>query len=713
MKSYILDKTVDGNELVHLRKATKFSQAELATKMGVDQSSVSRLESDSAVPEDDARNYLSALEGHPAAEEFLAYIDSNWQFLEKPAFRHPCREDLRQADEALTKLRHFVNDPTTPANLAQQAKMYESDIKQHAAFLADVQHTFSFVGNIMVGKTLALCAIAGLLIEGAKTLKQRAALEIGGGWTTLCEVQIAAKDFGSDEVKKFGLMVYPHSHEEIWRFVSDVCVSLFAIKEGKESESRVSEEVERALRSMADLARKPAKDGVIEDPLLSLIETYNTPEKLTAEFVSRMKLDERLSSDTWVDVSTIQEGLVWLQGEFRKINNGRHQKFSLPKRIDVIVPHELIKDTPYKPKFSDTKGVDGSPIRSDLQSYLDDPRSITVLCSRFAPDTTMMDLLAHLAATGKAATISEQILFLMLPRTEEALSINNEDGSPVDEVSEAYALREAQVRTKLLKFPGGKDIPVLFFNASDEPPEPIVKQFAKKLESLRAAHVDRLRELTAATEDLVSAYHQQKAQAAFANLRQRLRQFTQTYQLLPARTLTIPSRLLRMIGESHPRKVWASVRRNGDWMNLNSYLHAGVTANMDAKSRSDAALSALQTEITSMLADPEFIVIRNHMIVFQTNVAALRLNFLEEVSRRCQEIFRAGLFKEYKLWNECEAFWVEGAGFRSKVVEKVKSWLESKDHEWMQEAVEGIIVKDWQEFFISKIEDLAKEPPEA
>ena len=176
----------------------------------------------------------------PVAEEFLAYLDSNWQVLEKPTFRHPRREELRQADEALTKLRNFVNDPTTPTNLVQQAKMYESDIKQHAAFLADLQHTFSFVGNIMVGKTLALCAIAGLLIEGPKTLKQRAALEIGGGWTTLCEVQIAAKDFGSDEVKKFGLVVYPHSHEEIWRLVSDVCVSLFAIKEGKESESRVA-----------------------------------------------------------------------------------------------------------------------------------------------------------------------------------------------------------------------------------------------------------------------------------------------------------------------------------------------------------------------------------------------------------------------------------------------------------------------------------------
>jgi hypothetical protein len=31
------------------------------------------------------------------------------------------------------------------------------------------------------------------------------------------------------------------------------------------------------------------------------------------------------------------------------------------------------------------------------------------------------------------------------------------------------------------------------------------------------------------------------------------------------------------------------------------------------------------------------------------------------------------------------------------------------DHEWMQEAVEGITVKDWQEFFIAPIQAMCKE----
>jgi len=701
-----------GTELAQLRKGAKLSQADLATRMGVDQSSVSRLEGEANPSLDDVQKYLAALDGDPTAKEFAEHLASKWELVEKPHFRHPFRKELRMAEGARVKLRAFMGDASTPAALVQQAKLYDQGLREAADYLLDLKHNFAFVGNIMVGKTTALCFVADLLIKEAKTLKQRVALETGAGWVTLCEVQVSALNPGPEEGGRFGLVVYPQTENEVFRLASDICASLIAMRDGKESESRVPEEIEKVLRSMADLPRKPAKgpEGGLEDPLLELAKTYGTPEKLTAEFKSRMRLDERMTTDIWFSASSLQEGLVWLQAEFRRINSGRNAKVSLPKRIDVFVPMPLLKDPPYDPKFIDTKGADETAIRPDLQAYLDDPRTVTILCSHFAPDATMLDVLDHLTATGKAGAIADRIVFLVLPRPDEVLAINSEDGAPIDKVEDAYALREAQIRSRLAKFPGGKDLPILFFDASNEPPVPLGRRLLKKLDSLRLVQAARLKEIVSATDDLVTKYQQQQVQAALLKLAGRLQQFLATYSQLPPKTIEVDTRLLDALNHRHARTVWASARRNGEWDNLDSYQIVGVSANMDARARSDAAAAAMDAILDELSKDPDCVAIQTHLPVLKKNVAAWKLKFLEEVSRRSQEIFRAALFPDDGLWNECEAFWREGRGFRAKVARRVKTWCEDPAQEWVREAIEGIIRKDWQDFFITPIQAQCNQP---
>ena len=712
-----MNETVPGGELVQVRKATKISQADVASKMGVDQSRVSRMESDTKVPAEEARKYLAALDGDGTAKEFIAHIDSQWQLIIKPGFRHPCREILRMADEALVKLQAFIANPKTPPDLVQQVKIYEDVLRQSAAYLLDLKHGVSLVGNIAVGKTTALCWLINLLLDNAKSLKQRAVLETGAGWVTLGPVQVSTLDSGlkDGEAGKFGLVVQTYTPEEIFRLANDLCASFIAMRDGKETESRVPEEMERALRSMAGLTRKTPKDPneKVEDPLMNLARAHDNPEQLTAEFVALLRLDQRTITDIWHDAPTTQDGLKWLQTEFRKINNGRNSQISLPKRIDVFVPMKLVEDSPFDLSFTDTKGADGTAVRPDIQTHLDDSRSITVLCSRFAPDGSMLDLLAHLTATGKANVISEQIIFLVLPRPDEAMAIDKEDGDPVDTCEEAYKLREAQIRTKLAKFPGGHTLPILFYNASEEDAAPIVKRLHKKLESIRATQVSRLEEVCAAINDLVSKRQQEQAQAAFAKLRAGLRQISSNYSQLPVKTVFAHDRMLAALRNSHPKTVWASARRNGDWTMLDSYHYVGVGANMDAANRTDKALNAATAMIDQLAADPECSVIKNHLAVLKNDVATWRLKYLEEVSRRAKEIFRAVLYPDSQPWASGLAYWGQGNGFRDKVAENVQAWLKDNSRGWMEEAVEGIIVKDWREFFLTRIDELAKEPPQA
>jgi transcriptional regulator with XRE-family HTH domain len=705
----IMKATNIGAELAHLRKG-KISQGDLAAKMGVDQSSVSRMEADPNPARGDVDKYLAALDGDPAAKEFREYLDSKWPHVGKPAFRHPYLDELGKAEAAIAKLRKFIADPATPADLGQQAKLYEDGLREVAAYLLDLKHVFAFLGNIMVGKTTALCFITDLLIEEGKTLKQRVPLDTGAGWTTLCEVQLGTLDSGLEESGKFGIVVYPHTQDEVFRLASDVCTSLMAMRDGKESESRVPEEIEKVLRAMAELPRRPVKgpDGGLEDPLLDLARTCDTSEQLTAEFKSRMKLDERATTDIWFNAPTLQEGLAWLQAEFRKINGGRNTKVSLPKRIDVFVPVPLLKDTPYDPKFVDTKGSDETAIRPDLQAYLDDPRTVTILCSRFAPDANMIDVLSHLTATGKTGAISDRIIFLVLARQDEALAINSEDGNPIEDPKEAYALREAQIRSKLAKFPGGKDVPIMFYDCVEEDSAPIRDRLLRKLNALCVGQATRLKEITSATDDLVTKYQEQQVQTAMAKLRAKLQQFVDTYHQLPDRIITVHSRLLDAFNRRHARTVWASTRRNGEWDNLNSYQIAGVSANMDAQARCNAAAAALDATFDGLMKDPVCAAIQNHLLVLKKNVADWKLKFLDKVRRRSEEIFRAVLFPDNLLWDTCEAYWPQGKGFRDRVAGDVRKWLDDPRHEWLQEAIEGIIRKEWQDFFISPIQAQCK-----
>ena len=102
----------------------------------------------------------------------------------------------------------------------------------------------------------------------------------------------------------FGLIVLPHSEEEVFRTVNDFCESLFdaleaAGGEGGEAEARgVSEELGKALRNMAGLTRRVEKapDGrtVRIDPAMDLARACGgNRAELVAEVLKRIRLEQR------------------------------------------------------------------------------------------------------------------------------------------------------------------------------------------------------------------------------------------------------------------------------------------------------------------------------------------------------------------------------------------------------------------------------------
>lgn len=611
----------------------------------------------------------------------------------------------------MARLKTFIaTGGVAPAVLAQ-AEMFHAAIEKSAAYLRDTRHKIALIGSIRVGKTLALCFIANLLLKsGGKeplTLKQRAVLEVGQGWITICDVHVSTKGDGNGAGGRFTIVIQPNSDDEVFRLTSDLCTSFCAMRDGQEKENRVPEEIERALRSMANLTRKPVKrpDGTVEstDPLLELSKSYTTPEALTAEVFAQIKIQERTLTEIWYDAPTLEEGLAWLQETYRQVNNGRHKQVSLPQRIDIHVPFPVLDGCELEVSFNDTKGVDGTAIRPDLQAHIDDPRTLPVLCSQFAPDPAILGLFDHLVDTGRAAAAADRLVLLVLPRPGEAKDLTSEDGAQVSSDAEGYVIRSSQIRSKLSHFPGAQSLPIQFFNASSDDPADAAARLKARLQSLREGHAKRLRDVTAATEELLANHKKKQVIAGLAKVNNRITAVLAAHRELPARTGPVHAKLLEAIDSSHARTVWATTRRNGSWRNLNSYHWVGVGTNLDAKTRSDGVLSALDAEITALLADPECVIVTKNLEELRKKVADSRLQFLDEVTNRSKEIFRAVLFPDDPHWGTCKAYWDEGRWFRSKVTSKVREWCEHPDHKWIHEAVEGITVKDWQEFFLAPL----------
>ena len=205
--------------------------------------------------------------------------------------------------------------------------------------------------------------------------------------------------------------------EEIRAHVADFADKiLYATKEdddrGRAQDDQIlSREVERAIRNMADLRRPSGRrTGEVRttDPALKLARQVaieelgrgrseeDVPLRLQFEILSRMRTDQRQRRDVRWDEGSGVGQFDWLRAEFHRINTGNHPEFTIPRRIQVFVDGPLIPGCEdVDVNVVDTKGVDETVARADLEKHLGAPHTVLVLCSGFneAPGTEATNLL--------------------------------------------------------------------------------------------------------------------------------------------------------------------------------------------------------------------------------------------------------------------------------------------------------------------------------
>lgn len=694
-----------GSILLDLRESAGKTQKVVAGAMtNGNQTRVSRLESGDGALED-VLDYLVALDSD-AAREFAQTLSLEWRHLPQPSLRHPDLKALIAIEAAITELREFLTDGEAPAVLAGQAELLAGRLEQVGRYLLSLDHQVVYVGQIGVGKTTAACRQAGL-VENAATASDLKGmlLDTGGGRTTICEVEVRQGD-------RFSLTVEPVADEEIYRLVGEVSKSLGAKTEDENAPSpsdfKPPEEVERALRNMADLPRPPrSRKGSpsIPDPAKTTFDLLGGQEAFAAEFAARLSLWRRTRREIEFDGRDVATGRKWLKSTFTQINNGRHAEFSLPARILITVPFSLIGDNPLDVSVIDTRGVDQSAIRPDILGHLRDERALTLLCSTWgaAPDLALQDLLRHITASDADRALLDRVGLIVVARAGEALSMRHDNGDGAEDDEDGYGIKLDQVDDAFHKV-GLSGVEALAYDAGGEDPGALTRFIVAKLQAIRAKQVAAAHATIEASQQMLANLEQAQALAALETVSKDLLRFADRNDALDRPQREPYALLLSAVRSLNARTVWAATRRQGRFWNLDAFQYIGDGAAAEAKRRSRKVLADLEAVLTAHQDNPELQSASAFIAEILANSSQWEADFVDAARHHAEAVYWEPLRAAREVWDRCEARYGSGYGnYRGYVAGELETWF--RDNAGLGEEVERRIIRAWTTAIATPLRD--------
>lgn len=708
-----------GRYLAAVREEAGMTQSQLAQKVTFSTATLSRIESGEKLATDEEVATMLGEIGTPKAKGLLEFLKQAWDFIERPAFDHPSRHALWAANLALAKLAKLREDPDLKGFFVRQIDLYESEIRRIAKFLMDRDHRVACIGSIGVGKSTALCKLTGLMKPGEEKLDRQIVLETGAGGITLCEVHISRGP-------KYGLRIEPRSEASIRKDVEDFCDYLIQSTrpEGQvptESDDEqgdplgISKEVVRAIRNMARLTEKRREENgrkVRFDPAKELAKQYRNSQELCIHILTQMDLLRRNRRDAWYPDDCPHPSAHWLQQLFSDVNNGRHPEFTLPQKIDVIIPDPVFDSRDLPIRLIDTKGIDQTAERQDLECHFDDARTLVVLCTRFndAPEVAIQTLL-HRAKEAGVRDIALKTVLLVLPRPDEALAVKHDDGLRVEDDNEGYDLKRDQIHLRLNQ-KGLSDITVEFFNARDEAPQALRDRLVSKIVDHRRYYGEQIHRLSEAVDQLIENQESEGIRLAFEHVSKDLSTWIENHRSLGAARDGVQEALIDAIdGTRYASTVRAAVRRYGDWDNLDYYHHLSYGVRTLAVSLIGAKVDAFKIIVDNLICNLELVPAKEFLqrVVSKLDVA------VDEAYKRLQvggrETFKQALEQDYEFWGRCEDRWGKGQGYRTAIRDMTDKQFEAS-YQDSQKIVLNLMEEEWKEL-IAMLESLIQEKTDA
>jgi transcriptional regulator with XRE-family HTH domain len=705
-----------GQDIAQFRAEISATQSQLASKSGVDQSRVSRIEKGETGSPSELGKILDALValGSKGAADYGAYLANEWQYVERPDFSNPQRNILEMAEEGLRQIADFLDQEDRPWPLKRQIERQRAAIEAAAVYLGNNAHQIAFIGEVGVGKSTAISFLYGLIdpTSPPSDLRERVVLETGGGHTTLCEVNIRRGP-------GFGIVVQAQSDEEMRNLVGDFCAATWLRRPGgdgqKNDSVNVSEEVQRALRNMSGLTVRRERDAKgktnSRDQAAELASQCATEEEFRARVIELMKLELRTRREIWIEDGGAKAAMQQLRKLFRDINNGRLGDVPLPASIDLLIPGFGSEVPGLAVSAVDTKGLDEVTVRADLDARLKDPRTHVVLCSTFnqAPSTSVQLLLDHLRNAHGVRVDAGKVSVLALPRDDEAMAVKDDSGEPPIDDEDGYHLKRGQ----LLRTQTGGDgalngVPIVFFNAKKDDAAKVRGQLIEQIVRLRKSHEERLLDECAAADEVVRHHETQAFTSAVQAVADQLSNFLGAHASLPPRVRQPSAELIEaMASIQYASTIWAMTRRNGEYYNFSVSHQVGAGGAKDALLRSKTWFEKLQGVLDTLKQDDDLALAQKTIQQVEVSAEGWRRAFAEAARTAAVEVYRGPLEADVGLWSNCAVQWGAGPGFKVRVQRIILDWFETQTE--LNQKLEEIMAALWEKAVVRPLERLSDE----
>ena len=455
---------------------------------------------------------------------------------------------------------------------------------------------------------------------------------------------------------------------------------------------------------MSGLTRKRIRetraDGekvrVTVDDARNLAEKSADSNALAVEILTRMALQKRTRRELWHSETSSAEPLLWLKQNFEQVNNGRHPEFSIPKRIEIMVPQQILGEESLSIRVVDTKGIDRTAERGDLEEHLTASNTVVVLCSSFndAPSNSVQQLLER-AKKAHIANLQTKVAILVLPRPNEALAVKDDAGFNAETVEDGYELKGDQVEMRLeaLNVP---DVDVTFFNAFEDEPERLSGFLLKLARDLRKRHCKNLKEAIDGAKDLVQNFEREQVREIQQQAAKRLIVWLQNNRQIGSFSKHMKESLLLAISNVHASSLRASIRRQGEWYNLDYTHQLGYGARVVATSAVGDKQEEFKVLATNLLQDSDlreaFGLVQQARRIFESGT--------EDLFQKAQQLGRIShkdMMFDAQLWNRCDEEWGKGPGYRDRVSKHHQDWFaDDSDPIKAQVLVKRLVEEEWE-----------------
>lgn len=678
--------------LKFVRDNASMNQAVLARALGTVPSVVSKLEKGEDVEPEVGERYLRAVDSE-LATEVLEFYGRDWRHTTPPTFLHPDRDVLWRVDEALSDLAAFEKGPKNHPILKGPIDLLRSDLLANASYLSRRDHTIAWVGDIGVGKTTALAHAVGLLVGDGRG-QRRPAFPVGSGRTTVCETAIRV-------AATYGVAVDAIDDTDVLRLTRDLVTSLTPGAAGV----GVPSEVGRVLRNMSGTKAQTIAKGDDEfesiDPIAQMLASGLSIDETVDRVIAAMNLGGRKEQQLVLPEGRA-DGLNWLSKLAHNINNGLDERFGVPKRITVLMPFENLSADGQILSVIDTRGVEGVTQRRDLDAHRDDPRTLVVLCSKFAdaPSPTAQKYLHDLGESGSDAAERRRACILVLPRGDEALELPGLD-EPLRSRAEGYAIRKADVVQALVKakLPAS---PVYFFDAHKDDPDKIWAALRGQVAEMRRAYADRITAASEGVKDLIRNVNVVKTAEARRKIEQASDRLWTTIRSLPQTRRPAHLNLLEQVSVGHHSSIAAAMARGGDWDNFPVAHMLGVGVRVDANLRTTDHLSRVEHKLEELEDEYRALKdVRQNLVALRTLVTEGRQEFLSAALSIGRDAYGTLLHREKEIWAACEARYGGGSGYKIDIAKAFQAYFEEEAAPAdTAAAVDKRLQKAWEQFVL-------------